>query len=82
MLRDELQHAIYQAVDGAFPEAEIDTINITHPTQPEHGDYSTNAAMVLARHYCTLFVTQKFLKLNPVIEVLKLKNMVEMVRVL
>ena len=50
MLRDELQHAIYQAVDGAFPEAEIDTINITHPTQPEHGDYSTNAAMVLARH--------------------------------
>ena len=49
MLRNKLQQSIAGVVGNLFPTAQVENINVTHPAQPEHGDYSTNIAMVLAK---------------------------------
>lgn len=49
MLRNKLQQSITGVVGNLFPTAQVENINVTHPAQPEHGDYSTNIAMVLAK---------------------------------
>ncbi len=53
MLRDTVQQVLIQAVkaaqaDGSLPPVSVDTPDIQRPRQPEHGDYATNVAMVLA----------------------------------
>jgi arginyl-tRNA synthetase len=51
MIRDSLRalvHAALQAAqdDGSLPSFELPTIEIQRPKQAEHGDYSTNVALV------------------------------------
>jgi arginyl-tRNA synthetase len=53
MIRDSLRalvHAALQAAqnDGSLPSFELPTIEIQRPKQADHGDYSTNVAMVTA----------------------------------
>lgn len=53
MVRDEIQQTIRQAAvaaqaDAALPAFELPSIEVQRPKQPEHGDYSTNVAMVIA----------------------------------
>lgn len=47
----ELAQQIAAAVNAAFPEAKIslEEINLEHPTVEDHGDYSTNIALKLAK---------------------------------
>ncbi len=49
MLRNKLQQAVNSVVYKAYPTLVVESVNITHPAQLEHGDYSTNIAMILAR---------------------------------
>ncbi len=53
MLRDTLQQVLIQAVeaaqaDGSLPRVSIRAPEVQRPRQPDHGDYATNVAMVLA----------------------------------
>ncbi|MCC6458658.1 MAG: arginine--tRNA ligase [Caldilineaceae bacterium] len=53
MIRDSLRalvHAALQAAqdDGSLPSFELPTVEIQRPKQAEHGDYSTNVALVAA----------------------------------
>ncbi len=53
MLRDTLQQVLIQAVeaaqaDGSLPRVSIRPPEVQRPRQPDHGDYATNVAMVLA----------------------------------
>ena len=53
MIRDAIQRLIIQALSngkaaGAFPDIEFALPKIERPKQVDHGDYSTNVAMVTA----------------------------------
>ncbi|MCB0046728.1 MAG: arginine--tRNA ligase [Caldilineaceae bacterium] len=53
MLRNQVQELVEQAViagqaDASLPAIEMPQVEIARPKQPEHGDYSTNIAMVTA----------------------------------
>ncbi len=49
-LRQEIRDAIARAVErGALPPGEIPQFDVEVPRDRRHGDYATNAAMVLAR---------------------------------
>lgn len=53
MIRDQIKQVIEQALaaaqaDGQLPEIEQPVIEVLRPKQAEHGDYSTNVAMVTA----------------------------------
>lgn len=48
-IRTIIEHAIAAAqADGSLPEFEMPTVEVMRPNQPEHGDYSTNVALVTA----------------------------------
>lgn len=49
MIRSEIRKAIETAVRGAFGEITIPEFLVERPENPEHGDYATNIAMLLAR---------------------------------
>jgi len=53
MLRDQIKQIVESAIDAAqaagnLPTVEIPSAEIMRPKQAEHGDYSTNVAMVVA----------------------------------
>lgn len=54
MVRDDLKILIHEALsaaqaNGAIPQLDAPVaFDVLHPKQPEHGDYSVNAAMVIA----------------------------------
>lgn len=53
MIRDQIRAAIEQALaaaqtSGQLPAAEAPTIEVLRPKQADHGDYSTNVAMITA----------------------------------
>jgi len=53
MLQNTIQHIIEDAIaaaqrDESLPAFEIPAVEIMRPNQPEHGDYSTNVALVTA----------------------------------
>lgn len=53
MLRDTLKNWFRAAIDattdaGALPQIETPEFEVLHPKQAEHGDYTCNAAMVIA----------------------------------
>ncbi|MBW7881173.1 MAG: arginine--tRNA ligase [Caldilineaceae bacterium] len=53
MIRDQIQAAIAEAMaaaqaDGQLPPFDLPAIEVLRPKQAEHGDYSTNVAMVAA----------------------------------
>ena len=52
MLRVQIKKAVFEAVKAACPEVDVklEDIALEHPAVEEHGDYSTNIAMVLAKH--------------------------------
>ncbi len=52
MVRDDIKRLIEQALHGAqaagaLPEFDIPAFEVLHPKQPEHGDYTANAALVI-----------------------------------
>ncbi|RMG14960.1 MAG: arginine--tRNA ligase [Deltaproteobacteria bacterium] len=55
MVRDEVQRRLTQALErvvaaGEIPiEGPLPEVGVEHPRSPEHGDFATNVAMVLAR---------------------------------
>lgn len=49
MIKQILVQTIEQTVNQLFPAAQLGQIELTHPTNEAHGDYSTNVAMILAR---------------------------------
>lgn len=53
MIRDQIRQTVEQALTaaqaaGALPAFDMPAVEILRPKQPEHGDYSTNVAMVAA----------------------------------
>jgi len=53
MLRDQIKQIVENAIDAAqtagnLPTTEIPSAEIMRPKQAEHGDYSTNVAMIVA----------------------------------
>lgn len=48
MIRSEIQHSIQSAVRSAYGQIEIPEFSVAPPDNSEHGDYATNAALVLA----------------------------------
>jgi arginyl-tRNA synthetase len=53
MIRDQLKELISTAIisaqeSGALPAVETPAFDVLHPKQADHGDYSSNAALVLA----------------------------------
>ena len=53
MIRDQIRQAVIDAVAAAqaagdLPEIDIPQVEIQRPNQPEHGDYSSNVAMLTA----------------------------------
>lgn len=53
MIRDSLRALVHAALqsaqdDGALPPFELPTVDLQRPKQAEHGDFSTNVAMVTA----------------------------------
>lgn len=53
MLQETIRTTIEQAIaaaqaDGSLPDFEMPTVEVMRPNQPEHGDYSTNVALVTA----------------------------------
>ncbi|MCC9076413.1 arginine--tRNA ligase [Litorilinea aerophila] len=53
MLRDQLKELIQQAIqaaqaDGSLPTFDLPPVEVMRPKQPEHGDYSSNVALVAA----------------------------------
>jgi arginyl-tRNA synthetase len=53
MIKDSLRALVHAALqhaqsDGSLPPFELPSIDLQRPKQPEHGDYSTNIAMVAA----------------------------------
>lgn len=53
MLRDQIQSTVLESINAAAVAGDLPTVSMTapemlRPNRPEHGDYSTNIAMVLA----------------------------------
>jgi arginyl-tRNA synthetase len=53
MIRDQIRQAITDAVaaaqaSGKLPSVEIPPVEIQRPNQPEHGDYSSNVALLVS----------------------------------
>lgn len=53
MIRDQIREVIFHGTvaaqtAGALPAFDLPTVDVTRPKQAEHGDYSTNVAMVAA----------------------------------
>jgi arginyl-tRNA synthetase len=53
MLQDRIKQAVEDAItaaqaDGSLPTFDLPDVEIMRPNQPEHGDYSTNVALVAA----------------------------------
>src|SRR5215213_1870911 len=53
MIRERLRELVHAALqhaqnDGSLPPFELPSVELQRPKQAEHGDYSTNAAMVAA----------------------------------
>lgn len=54
MLRDRIRELIQQAIvdlqrDGTLPGSKVPQFSVEAPENPAHGDYATNAALVLAK---------------------------------
>ncbi len=49
MIREEIKNQILSAIKNTFGEREPPGFSIEIPENPEHGDYATNAAMILAK---------------------------------
>ncbi len=49
MMQSQLHELTLQAALKAYPEAELPPFTITHPEDEEHGDYSANIALILAK---------------------------------
>jgi arginyl-tRNA synthetase len=49
MIRSEIRKAIEASAKSAFGDISIFDFSVERPENPEHGDYATNIAMVLAR---------------------------------
>jgi len=49
MIRDEIKAALTKAVKKSFGGIKIPEFSVAIPESPEHGDYATNVAMVLAK---------------------------------
>ena len=53
MIRDQIRQIVTDAVasaqeSGNLPSIDIPPVEIQRPNQPEHGDYSSNVAMLVA----------------------------------
>ena len=48
MIREELKQVIFNALGKGF-KLSLKEISLEHPENPEHGDYATNIALVLAK---------------------------------
>lgn len=49
MIKSQILSLIEQAVSQAFPGAKDYTLAVSHPELEQHGDYSTNIALILAK---------------------------------
>ena len=49
MIREEIQKSIAKAIHLHFGKIDIPDFSVEVPENPEHGDYSTNAALLLAK---------------------------------
>jgi arginyl-tRNA synthetase len=48
-IADTLRGAVLTALEGAGVEGPFDAVRVDRPARPEHGDWSTNAALVTAK---------------------------------
>src|SRR5690606_18249872 len=49
MLRNKLQQFIKKAIQSEFHSHSIDNVSVSRTSQSDHGDYSTNIAMISAK---------------------------------
>lgn len=49
MIRDEIRRSIRRAIGLKYGQIDLPDFSIEAPENPEHGDYATNAALVLAK---------------------------------
>lgn len=48
-MKAQLIHLISKAAARAYPDFNLPTIHVEHPKNPEHGDFSTNLALLIAK---------------------------------